>query len=40
MELEPPIVPKAIEFLIRIVVVAVTQPNWIAFEMASRRQAQ
>jgi hypothetical protein len=40
MELEPPIVTKAIEFLIRIVVVAVAQPNRIALGMAGHRQAQ
>ena len=40
MELKPPIVTKAIEFLFRIVVVAVAHPNRIALGMEGHRQAQ
>jgi hypothetical protein len=40
MELESPIATKALEFLIRIVVVTVIQPNRIALGIAGRRHAE
>jgi hypothetical protein len=40
MELKPPVVPKAVEFLIHIVVVAVVEPKRFVLGVASRRHAQ